>query len=761
VTTITKHASAFRRCRDSYPNSGDTSYCEVGNFSDRESLFFLLFDAINDEIPAGSHIDSATLCLVQITGGYTGTITLDVSFRGSVTFSGITWNNQPADAGAGHKYPSLYAYTGGTRTVDIKTLAQWLIDHNNAAPIIRVARSSGGSADGKQFSTTASDHYFVVNYTAPPAKPTNVVATRVYNTQVDVSCGAASGATSYNWLRSTDGGAFVQVATGTATPSFSDTTTEANHTYIYKAVSANSAGTTTSDPSSAVYTTPAIPTMGIVVKTGASSATINLTDNARSNQYLQLRRRTNGGAWGDVSATIPAGSASYTDNSVPAGTIEYQAQALRGALVSGYSATSNAITTSCAPAAPTLTAWPAYSPTGTVLRVYVQHNSLDGSAQTKMYITYTKDGAQTTYEYTGTDAHYDIPITGLAATKVVTVKAKTMGLYNGYGPDSAVQSTTMAALPTVAITSPAADGATVTTLPLTVGFSYSNAYVQASWVMSLYAGDGMLIHAWAGTTETSQAIPRTYLSDDASYSIELVVTASTGFSCAAVIRLFSTDYVSPTAPSASATFDPIALAVSIIATAGETGALPATDHLELVRIDSFEGDTSTDVLTALLPQSTVYMDPVPRLGQASVKYQILAVAASGVFSYLEVEVDTSGLGVAALNYSSGLASMIPLQWDGSESEKSRDDSEAYQFEGREKPVLYEGSHSLESLSVSATLMDDEYRTALRQLRKNRARCVYRSAYGLREFVKVDDIGADRGGDSDDVSGVQLSMTVVE
>jgi hypothetical protein len=772
MTELLKTAQDFCEISSKYPTSSITGEADLGykytaGWWEENPLWyepdiwhpatyelhglFFDFDSINDEIPAGSHIDSAYLGLTQIAGGNATTLNFYLTLR-SGAWGNFTWNSQPADAGAGTQAAYLYGTTAGVRAFTVTGLIQWIVDNNNASHILRLVRNPNtisGSSDKKMFSITVGNHQLVINYTELPVAPTIGMAARVSDTQATAAwTNAGSGGTyaSLSILRSTDGESYVQIASGLAASAtgYTDTTVVANHSYSYKAVATNSAGTATSGASNTIYTTPATPTIGTATKTGATAATVTWEDNANSEEYFEVSRTNDGGEnWTVLSATIAAGVESYDDASAPEGTVAYRVRALRGALASSYSATSNNIIGTTAPAAPTISAWGAYEHTGTVLRVSWQHNTIDGSAQSKAYITYTKDGAETSYEYTGALGYYDIPITGLAATKVVTAKVKTKGTHADYGAFSGVVSTIVADLPECAITAPAVDEEVEADLPVVVEWSYSDDYMQAYWLLHLYDADDNLLGTWTGTTELEQSISADYLEDDAEFTLDLMVRSGTGFESTLVERTFATDYEAPTVPTVQATFNPDTLLTMILVQNGATGALPATDHLELVRLETFDDVTETTVLANLFTSGSTMVDYLPRLDQ-NVIYRARAVAANGAYSYADAVVATKSGGGAAVNFGDGDAQLLRLRWSGQRGQDSTDDSEAFVFAGRELPVLYSGEHTTESVRASATVFDDASRTTMRALRVWRRACVYREPDGYRARVKVSRLGNTRG-----------------
>ena len=98
--------------------------------------------------------------------------------------------------------------------------------------------------------------------TSPPSVPTNLVATAVSPSQVDVSWSASTdnvGVTGYRVERCQGAGCttFAQVGTPTGT-SFSDTGLSASTSYSYRVVAVDAAGNASAYSTVASVTTPAV-----------------------------------------------------------------------------------------------------------------------------------------------------------------------------------------------------------------------------------------------------------------------------------------------------------------------------------------------------------------------------------------------------------------------------------------------------------------------------------------------------------------------
>lgn len=182
---------------------------------------------------------------------------------------------------------------GGTNAT---RLSNWLDAGNTGATTIGGLDTGGGGC-------------------TPPAAPTGVSATAASASQVNVSWGAATGATSYSVLRSTtNGGPYSQVGTSTTT-SFSNTGLACNTTYYYVVTASN--GTCSSGNSAPAQATTSactgnvlqngVPVTGLSGATGSQQFWTMSVPAGASNLQIQ----TSGGT-GDVDLYVRFGTAPTT-----------------------------------------------------------------------------------------------------------------------------------------------------------------------------------------------------------------------------------------------------------------------------------------------------------------------------------------------------------------------------------------------------------------------------------------------------------------
>lgn len=574
-----------------------------------------------------------------------------------------------------------------------------------------------------------------------PAAPTNVVATRVndYSAGIVWDNNSTSGDpwTTITVTRADDDGGWVQIArfTGLTADGYVDSTLLPNHFYRYNVYATNAAGDSAVVTSNYIYMTPSAPTGLTAVKSAETTVNLSWTDGSRTASGFTVYRSTTT-ALGTSIGTTGDGVTTFSDTSAPVGqTLYYRIKATCGALASVDSAYARVAATQ-APAAPTIvTVLPTYSLVGDYLRVYWQHNSLDGSAQTIAHVIYEKrewSGVEDfAADVSGTTDYFDIPILGMmGGSSQVLFSVKTKGLHADYSAYSATVETLLVNEPQCNITTPATDETDVTGLPLTVAWTYTDGLAQAGWTLRL-VGSGAN-ETYSGTTETSCLIPPQFLETGESYTLTLTVRSGSGYT-GTCVRTFDAAYNAPTVPVVSAAFDTATLATVINAGVGVQGDNPATDHLALYRTDAYDGISSTvELLNPLTPGSN-FSDYTPRLGQ-DVSYRVMAVDASGGWAYADSIVDTTPINNAsAFNFGAGFAQSCVLSEDAEISLGASNDSKAMTFAGRTDPALFEGSHIFYKPSFSAVVRDDPAKEAdvYRLQRYCNSKIVFRDPMGYR------------------------------
>src|SRR6266498_462740 len=217
------------------------------------------------------------------------------------------------------------------------------------------ANNGAGSA---AYSNTATA---TTSLTAPAA-PTNLLATAVSSSQINLSwTDNATNEDGFQIERCSGAGctAFTQIATvGSNVTTYSNTGLAASTSYSYRVRANNGAGSSAySNTATATtsLTAPAAPSN--LAATAVSSSQINLswTDNATTEDGFQIERCSGAGCTAFTQiATVGSNVTTYSNTGLAASqSYSYRVRANNGAGSSGYSNTATATTSLTAPAAPT------------------------------------------------------------------------------------------------------------------------------------------------------------------------------------------------------------------------------------------------------------------------------------------------------------------------------------------------------------------------------------------------------------------------
>ncbi|GEM_PF-4880451 len=174
------------------------------------------------------------------------------------------------------------------------------------------ANNNSSSSGDFTYTTSATSSQLL-----PPSAPTNLQASAVSNTQINLTWSNVANETGYRIERKTGtGGTFVEIATvGANVTSFSNTTgLSANTTYCYRVRAFNAAGNSGYSNESCATTLGPPTAPSNLQAAAASSSQINLTWNNNSNNATQFRieRRIGSGAYVFL-VNKAAGSTSHSD----------------------------------------------------------------------------------------------------------------------------------------------------------------------------------------------------------------------------------------------------------------------------------------------------------------------------------------------------------------------------------------------------------------------------------------------------------------
>lgn len=177
---------------------------------------------------------------------------------------------------------------------------------------------------------------------APPAAPTNVNATAVTSSEIDLDWSPVSGATSYKVFRSlTNGGAYQPIASNLLSASYSDISLSGGTTNFYVVTAENIAGDSTSSPQADAVTLPEAPA-SLVATSGINQVILNWTASFGANGYNLYRATNSGGPYTQLFSGLSA--TNITDTTVIGGhTYYYVVTALNVSGEGGYSIEASAM----------------------------------------------------------------------------------------------------------------------------------------------------------------------------------------------------------------------------------------------------------------------------------------------------------------------------------------------------------------------------------------------------------------------------------
>jgi hypothetical protein len=635
--------------------------------------------------------------------------------------------------------------------------------------VINCGYSAGGTYvryNASQDGSSSADAVYVTwdATCTTPAAPTIGTNVRNSDAQNTISwTNNASGTGYYSALlveRQDDGGSWVQIAQcAPNTTSYVDTSTSTNHAYAYRIRTSNPVGYSAYSAASGVtYNTPAPPTNLVAKVLTGTTIGLTWTNAANTATAAVIERSINNGSTWTVLATV-SGSAvsSYTDTF--GGTCLYRVKLTGHDLASAY-ATSNSVTSLCAPAAPTLLS-PVSSGVvamGTASTPLTwQHNSIDTSAQTAAKVMVSTDGGTTWTTYTTTTAQsYALATASMSTGTAVSWKVSTKGAASDYGPWSSIRSFVIKQAPSLAVSSPATDGVSVATAPVTVSFAYADAAGSlAELSFSVLDATGKSVYDYRGTSP-SVTIPLSAWTPDNGSSYRIEATARSSSSLAiSTVRTFTVAYVSPNAPTAQIAVDEETGSVSTNVSSGDTASSTATTaYLAIARI---VGGVATIIATAMKTGGSI-TDRLPPLNTDMV-YRVYAWTSYGANSFRDyhVRVDTAR---AIWNYGSGWSLTSSFKSEPSWSGDFTDDAETFVAAGHSKPILGTGTLLDNQYKAEGTVRGLEDIHAFEAILEHRlAPMWYRSPYG--EVAKVHATFSTSAGSGPYARKFSISMTEVE
>jgi hypothetical protein len=309
--------------------NGTTDYVSETTVGERDSYGISL-----SSIPNGSTITNIqiTPCASRNSNGG-GSSTMNVFYR----FNGVN----SADAGA-------YALTGTTPAALAATNFASLALARGSSSTLEIGSVYSAGTKGARLSRIAT----VITYTlpTPPAAPTGVSATNVSGTENTVTwTDASSDETGFKVERSTNNGAYTQIATTSVNAvSYSDTSATADNTYAYQVRAYNAGGNSSYGTSDYVVTATVVPATPSNLSYFVSTSTpayvfLTITQSGTNEDDFTVERSTDNVNF-SITGTAPrtfSGFQSYFEDGLGTGTYYYRVYASNAV---GDSGNSNTVT---------------------------------------------------------------------------------------------------------------------------------------------------------------------------------------------------------------------------------------------------------------------------------------------------------------------------------------------------------------------------------------------------------------------------------
>jgi hypothetical protein len=272
-----------------------------------------------------------------------------MNLSASATSSSVTLTWSASTGAQSYTIARLNPASGNFETVSSGVTALSFTDGGLAAGTNYAYRVSGVNAGGVGAYSETAIQTLQPN---PPTAPAGLAATASGTTTIQLSwTDTASNETGFAIERSTDGVAFLEIATANANAAgHGDAGLTQGTAYWYRVRAFNADGYSSfSNIVSATTLAPQPPVApSNLSATPISGTQINVawSDNASSEDGFYLERSENGGAYARI-ATVAANVTSHSDIGLPSGTTySYRVQAFNGAGASAYSAPATATTLS-------------------------------------------------------------------------------------------------------------------------------------------------------------------------------------------------------------------------------------------------------------------------------------------------------------------------------------------------------------------------------------------------------------------------------
>ena len=417
---------------------------------------------------------------------------------------------------------------------------------------------------GLTVSGTGSDRTLTWTNTTPtdPAKPYTGISVR----------------------RRVNGGEWAVIANPGVVTTFTNSGLGENVQVEYQVAGRNSAGTGPWSVASAPsWTTPRTPTIGSAEKNSAGAILVSATNQAPYATLLRYQDSPDGVAWADVGTLAVTGLGVKTwphASPNPSVTHRYQVRAERGALVSGWSGTSNIVALQAKPNPPTILGPSAAADPADDILLSYRHNPVDTTPQTQREVRYaiSTDGGGTWPGWTSfgpesTDVQQRNVPGGTLTDGLLRWQVRTRGAHPDWSDWSASSTITLTGRPVAGILQPTTLEHS-STIQGVVSYSDPNGLAQSNtWMTVTIPGSGVVLDSvQAFGTDTLPPFTVRF-QNGITYHFTARVTNAAGLTSDPVTVATVIEYLPPEEPDATITWDRNRAAVTF-----ETVNPPGTDR---------------------------------------------------------------------------------------------------------------------------------------------------------------------------------------
>lgn len=582
-----------------------------------------------------------------------------------------------------------------------------------------------------------------------PHTPSNVRAVRASDAVVNVSWQVASDAAHPIFAQgierwSASSGKWVRVGTvGGGDRAWADTSVRAGDLYVYRVWGDNGRRGQMAQ-SGRVFTTPTPPRDVSAAKISSGAIVVRWERTAPYTEGTFVVYDN-----GIQVGTVSASSSSWTHSAPSTTSAHTYAVAMRepGGLTSARSAPSNTVQLLTVPGVPQQD-----GPTGTVgpgsVRLSWRHAPLDTTTQTRAKVRYRAVGASSWTTLTVSAQQWrDVTLSvGSYEWQVRTWGAFRPGQEAGASPWSAVSRLLVVDLPVVGVVAPAV---TVRTSQVSVSWSYHQgqgygqvgAQVELAPIIGGAVGSPIETRAVNGNA-TSVALS-TRLPDGSRWQVRVTVTSSVGLTSTEVMHQFSVDYPEPAAPTVTVTWDETTgsarLKISNPSPAG--GQAAAASNRVARSIDA--GATWEKISDRVALNATLADSEGLSCGETLYRVEALTVDGAAAATEVTLLADSQSLWVSG---GPGFALCVGLAYDPVHSLRAGLVHRTVRhFAGRRLGVEMSGMQQERSLSLSATLLDEDWGNIqrLEALAQMPGPFLYRDPMGRRIFCSLNGVEMSR------------------